>query len=232
MRAGRTHARRRAGLAGPTAALAAVVLAGSPGACAAPAPPPAAPVAPPPAVAFADDPTPLPRYHSRRLALSIPLPQGREWSIDDHSQPELVMRHDHTRSTVVAAILRADALVGRTQCDQMARAEHLLPREDLHLLEDQVTLTQGNYDTRIQVGLAPGAHADSPILGYVVAVGGFLRKCYVFTYTTQVDRAADADVLSSRLAFARARILGGLELDAFATVPRDEPSGPTAAPAR
>jgi hypothetical protein len=33
-------------------------------------------------------------------------------------------------------------------------------------------------------------------------------------------------VLSSRLAFARARILGGLELDPFGTVSRDTPSGP------
>jgi hypothetical protein len=202
------------------------------GACAAPAPaPPAAPPRAPDPVAFREDPAPLPRYHSKRLALSIPLPDGRAWKIDDHSQPELVMRHDPTRSTIVAAILRADDLVGRNQCEQMAREAHLLPREDLRLLEDQVTLTQGSYDTRIRVGLVPGPRPDSPIVGYVVAVGGFLRKCYVFSFATSIDRAADEAVLSSRLAFARERILGGLSLDAFATVPRDRPAGPDPAPA-
>jgi hypothetical protein len=180
---------------------------------------------PPPAVAFLEDPAPLPRYHSKRLGLSLPLPSGKDWSIDDHSRPELVLRHDPTRSTVVAAILRADELVGRTQCEALARESHLLPQEDLRLLEDEIALTQGNYDTRIRVGVAPGARPDAPIVGYVVAVGGFLRKCYVFVFATSIDRAADEPVLSSRLAFARARILGGLELDAFATVPRDRPGG-------
>jgi hypothetical protein len=181
-------------------------------------------------IAFPDDPTPLPRYHSKRLALSVPLPNGREWAIDDHSQPELVLRHDPTRSTIVAAVLRADELVGRTQCEALARESHLLPREDLRTLEDEVAITQGNYDTRIRVALAPGARPESPMTGYVVAVGGFLRKCFVFTFATEVDRAADEPVLSSRLAFARARILGGLELDAFASVPRDRPEGPSRAP--
>jgi hypothetical protein len=182
------------------------------------------------AISFPEDPTPLPRYHSKRLALSLPLPKGREWSIDDHSQPELVLRHDPTRSTITVAVLRADELVGRNECEKLAREERLLPRDDLRLLEDEVGLTQGNYDTRTRVGLSPGSGPDSPIVGYVLAVGGFLRKCYVFTFATAIDHASEEPVLSARLAFARARILGGLELDAFASVPRDRPSGPAGAP--
>ena len=138
------------------------------------------------------------------------------------------MRHDRTRSTVVVAVLRADALVGRNECTELARTERLLPREELRPLEDKVEITQGNYDTHVLVAIAPGAHPESPLVGYVVAVGGFLRKCYVFTFQTVVDHASDEPVLSSRLAFARARILGGLELDPCATVPRDRPNGPAA----
>lgn len=198
------------------------------GACAGRSPPPAPAAAPgpPPAVAFPEDPAPLPRYHSRRLGLSIPLPSGREWTLDDSSRAELVLRHAPTQSSVVAGVLRADELVGRTQCEALARAAHLLPREELRPLEDVVAITQGNYDTRIRVGVAPGSGPDSPIVGYVLAVGGFLHKCFVFVFSTEIDRAADERVLSSRLAFARARILGGLELDAFASVPRDHALGP------
>lgn len=211
--------------AAPFALLCAGVLAAG---CA-PASPPATPAAasPPAPVAFPDDPRPLPHFHSKRLALSVPLPAGREWAIDDHTRPELVMRHDRTRSTVVVAVLRAEALVGRNECTELARAERLLPREDLHTLnvvEDKVEITQGNYDTHVVVAIAPGSRPESPLVGYVVAVGGFLRKCYVFSFETVVDHAADEPVLSSRLAFARARILGGLELDPFATVPRAAPA--------
>jgi hypothetical protein len=191
--------------------------AGRPAAPASPAPP--APQAP---VAFPEGPAPLARYHSKRLALSVPLPNGREWRIDDHSGPELVLRHEPTRSTIVVAILYADELVGRSQCEKLALEHRLLPRGDLQTLEDEVTVTQRTYDTRIRVALAPGARPESPIVGHVVAFGGFLRKCFVFDFATQVDGASGEAVLSSRLAFARARILGGLELDPFAAAAKDE----------
>ncbi len=217
------HARLRA------VALAALVAVG----CARAAPPAAAPPPPKGPVAFPDDPAPLPRYHSKRLALSVPLPLGREWIIDDHSRAELVMRHGPTRSTIVAAILRADALVGRNECEVLAREARLLPKEELRTLEDEVAITQETYDTRIRVAIHPGTRPDSPLVGYVLAVGGFLRKCFVFSFETEVDRADDEPVLSARLAFARARILGGVQLDAFASVPRDRaegPGGPTGPP--
>ncbi len=53
-----------------------------------------------------------------------------------------------------------------------------------------------------------------------MAFGGFLRKCYVFDFATRVDSAKDESVLSERLAFARARILGGLALEVLGVVPR------------
>ncbi len=187
----------------------------------------AAPPATPPAqahraAAFSDDPTPLPRYHSKRLALSLPLPDGKTWRIDDHSRPELVLRHEPTRSTIVIAVLHTDELVGRSQCEKLALENRIVPRGELQTLEDEVTITQRTFDTRIRVALAPGARPDSPIIGHVLAFGGFLRKCFVFDYSTEVDGASDEPVLSSRLAFARARILGELELDAFGVVHRSE----------
>jgi hypothetical protein len=184
---------------------------------------------PPPAV-FSDDPRPLPRYHSKRLGLSLPLPDGRTWRIDDHSAPELVATHGPTRSRVTVAVFRADELVGRTECEELARGRKLVPRGDVRTLENEVTLTQQTFDTRVWVAVEAGADPGQPLVGHVMAFGGFLRKCYVFDFATQVDAAADEAVLSSRLAYARARILGGLELDPFAAIRRQNPTGPDVAP--
>jgi len=197
---------------------------------------PAAPaVSPPPpkpaAVSFPEDPRPLPRYHSTRLALSLPLPDGHAWRIDDHSGPELVATHAATRSRVVLATFRADGLVGRAQCEALARDRRLVPVvPELHPLEDVSGITQETFDTRTVVAVVPGAGPDQPLVGHVMAFGGFLRKCFVFDFSTEVDGAADEPVLSARLAYARARILGGLALDPFATVQREGPAVPEVSP--
>jgi len=183
-------------------------------------------------VAFVDDLKPLPRYQSKRLALSLPLPDGAAWRIDDHSRPELVATHAPTRSKIVVAVMRTDALVGRSQCEDLAHEHKLVPSGDLSTLEDEVAITQSTFDTRIRVALEVGTRADRPIVGHVMAFGGFLRKCLVFDFSTEVDGASSSPVLSSRLAFARARILGGLKLDPFGTISRGAPSGPDDAPVR
>jgi hypothetical protein len=185
----------------------------------------------PPEIAFPDDPRPLPRYHSKRLALTVPLPDGHAWRIDDHTRPELVATHEPTHSKVVIAVFRADELVGRAQCEALARDRKLVPDGKLRTLEDAVDVTQENYDTRIWVAVEPGWGPTSPLVGHVLAFGGFLRKCYIFHYSTEVGGAADEPVLSARLAYARERILGGMKLDPFAAVSRENPAaGPEVAP--
>jgi hypothetical protein len=184
------------------------------------------------AASFPDDFRALARYRSKRLALSLPLPDGKAWRIDDHSRPELVAAHPPTRSRVVVSVFRADELVGRTQCESLARTRRLIPPGQWQTLEDEVTITQQTFDTRIWVALEAGGGPDRPLVGRVMAFGGFLRKCYVFDFSTEVDGAADEPVLSSRMAFARARILGGLELDAFEAAPRNDPAGARMTPSR
>jgi hypothetical protein len=186
----------------------------------------------PAAVAFPDDPRPLPRYHSTRLALSLPLPDGHAWRIDDHSHDELVATHAPTRSRVMVAMFHAGDLVGRTQCEALARDHKLVAPGELHPLEDVSGLTQQTFDTRTVVAIVPGATPEEPLVGHVMAFGGFLRKCFVFDFSTEVDGASDEPVLSARLAYARARILGGLVLDPFAVVQRETPAVPEALPPR
>jgi hypothetical protein len=199
--------------------------------CASPAPRPAT-VAPakPVAVSFPDDTRPLPRFHSRRLSLFLPLPDGHTWRIDDHSRPELVATHEPTRSKVLVAVFHTDGLVGRTQCEALARERKLVPASELHPLEDQTGITQQTFDTRTLVAIDPGSGPDQPLVGHVMAFGGFLRKCFVFDFSTEVDGASDEPILSARLAYARARVLGGLELDPLGTVEREKSVGPEVEP--
>jgi hypothetical protein len=172
----------------------------------------------------------LPRYHSKRLALSLPLPEGKSWRIDDHSQSELVATHAPTRSRVSIGVYRSSELVGRSQCESLARERKMVPSGDLRTLEDEVAITQQTFDTRVWAVVELGGGPGRPIVGHVMAFGGFLRKCYVFDFSTRVDSASEESLLSSRLAYARARILGGLELDPFAGVSRAATVGPQLAP--
>jgi hypothetical protein len=183
-------------------------------------------------VAFTDATSRLPVFHSKRFALTLPLPDGATWRIDDHTHETLVATHAPTRSTVTVVVFRADELVGRRQCEDLARTRKLvaLP-DDLHVLEEQTGITQQTFDTRTVVGVAPGATPAEPLVGHVSAFGGFLRKCFAFDFATQVDGAAGEDVLSSRLAYARARILGGLAIEALGIVEREHPAAAPPAPA-
>jgi hypothetical protein len=164
------------------------------------------------------------------LAVSVPLPDGHAWRIDDHSQPELVATHAPTRSKLVVAVFRTDDLVGRGQCEVLSRGQRLVPPGDFRTLEDGAAITQQTFDTRVWVAIDPGSGPGASLVGYVIAFGGFLRKCFAFVFSTQVDNASDEPVLSSRLAFVRARIFGGLVLDAFGTLPRDSAPVPGLAP--
>jgi hypothetical protein len=212
----------------------ATVASSAPAACAAPAHPAATSGQPTSrAATFPDDDRPLLRYRSHRLALTLPLPDGRAWRIDDHSQPALVATHAPTRSRLVVSVFPADELVGRAQCEELARSRKLVPESDAsteRTVEDEVAITQETFDTRVEVTLEPGGGPDRALGGRVMAFGGFLRKCYAFVYSTEVEAATDEAALSSRLALVRARVLGGLELEPFDAVSRDVPAGPKLAP--
>jgi hypothetical protein len=184
---------------------------------------PAGPPAPP--AGFVEDGKPLSHFHSKRFALSLALPDGHAWRIDDHSRPELVATHAPTHSKIVVLVVRTEELVGRKQCEAFARDRKLVPKSELTTIEDADTVTQETFDTRVWVALEASHGPAAPIVGHVMAFGGFLRKCFVFDYSTSVDGPAEEAVLSARLAYARARILSGLSLDPFLLPPRESPGG-------
>jgi hypothetical protein len=167
------------------------------------------------------------RFHSKRLQLSVPLPDGRSWRIDDHSGPSLVAEHAGTASRVTIATTNEEGLVNRHRCEVRARALGFVPEGSLTTVDDEAVTFPDAYDSRVWIALDAGA-SSGRLTGHVFVFGAFLRRCLFVDVASTVPSAAEEDVLSSRLAIARARIVGGLKLDPLrttddASVPRDRP---------
>ncbi len=173
-------------------------------------------------------------FHSQRFQLTLPLPEGKTWRIDDHREPELSARHDSTSSRIILSVFREDDLMNRNKCREAAKRRGLVTDEGLTLVADEITVGPEAYDTRIWIALgATGAVAgrrpssgsgpsapSSPdrLVGHLFATGAFLRTCLFFHFTSEVATrgdggAADEAVLSHRLAVARTKILGAIRLD-------------------
>lgn len=181
------------------------------------------PGAPAGAAAFPDDERALAHFRSLRFHLTIPLPDGRSWRIDDHSRPELIATHPATRSTLLVALFTREELMNRQRCEARAREMGLVPSGELRTVEDAVTVGPAAFDTRVWVALAPGTGPGDPLVGHVLAFGSYIHKCLVFHYASEVATDKDEPVLSGRLAVARTRILGGIEVIPFAEPSREAP---------
>ncbi len=179
------------------------------------------PAAPSGAAAFPDDDRALARFRSLRFHLSIPLPDGRSWRIDDHSRPELVATHAATHSTLVVTLFTREELMNRQRCEARAREMGLAPPGELRTVEDAVTVGPAAFDTRVWAALAPGKGPGDPLVGHVLAFGAYIHKCLVFHYASEVGSDTDEPVLAGRMAVARTRILGGIEVIPFAEPPRE-----------
>src|SRR4051794_10252706 len=83
----------------------------------APRPPPSLHATPHRAPSYPIDDASWGRYHSRRFLLSVPLPDGKSWRIDDHSHPFLLAVHEPTSSQVAILTTQEDDLMNRQKCE-------------------------------------------------------------------------------------------------------------------
>lgn len=182
---------------------------------------------------FAIDDAGFGRFHSKRFLLSLPLPEGKTWKIDDRTGPRLVATHGPTASTLAVAVTREAELVNRTACEARAREMGWLAGDgakalELSTLEEHVQTGPGAYDSRIWVALQAGKPGGM-LAGHLFLFGGFLRQCLLVHYRTEVPSTRDEGSLAARLAVVRTRVIGGLELDPMrvtddAEVPRTKPN--------
>ena len=117
--------------------------------------------------------------------------------------------------------------MNRQKCEARARALGWVSSTTLTTVEDETTIGPEAYDSRIWVAL-DAAKRGGALEGHVYLFGAFIRRCLLVHVATAVPSAKDEDVLSERLALARARMVRGLTIDPpritdDATVPRDKP---------
>jgi hypothetical protein len=175
-----------------------------------------------PALPFPEPESSWPKVHSVRFHASLPLPEAREWVVDDQSRAELVATHAATRSRVVLFFETEPALMNRHRCEARARELGMVPNGALHTVEDSVTVGPEAYDTRVWVALEPSKTERGPITGHVFAFGAYVRKCLYMHFTSEIPSGQDEAILSQRLALARVRILQGITLDNMQGIPREK----------
>ena len=176
---------------------------------------------------YASDDPAWGKFHSKRFQVTVPLPEGRAWKIDDHRGPELVAVHAATDSRLVVLATQEEELMNRQRCEERARARGWVKKSALTTIEDQVTVGPDAYDSRVWVAI-DAAKEGGGLEGHVFLFGAFLRKCLLVHLSTSVPSARDEEVLGSRLAVGSSRIVRAISVDPLRTtddalVPRDKP---------
>ena len=154
-------------------------------------------------------------FHSKRFELSLGLPDGSSWKIDDHKSPWMRAGHEATHSTILLRSWSEGENVTRKACYARAREwEPGLPDlETLPLIDDGMRKLVGDKDARVAVGVAPPAAPGASTGGFVVAVVGSVRRCIVVAFQTQTGGPTAGDEVAGRLALIADRLLPSLKLD-------------------
>lgn len=180
-----------------------------------PATPASAPTAPPapPAVASFEGAR-WGTYHSKRFELSLGLPDGASWKIDDHRSPWMRATHDATSSSLVLRSWSEDQNVTRKACYARAREwEPGLPDLEVASLIDDGTRKLLGDDARVAVGVQARAQGGEGVAGFVVAIVGSVRRCRVLGFETRAEGPTASDEVASRLAIVAERLLATIRLD-------------------
>jgi hypothetical protein len=183
-------------------------------------PPPAAPPRPPATAAPAPPARgggPLGEYRSERFDLRFPLPDARGWRVSDGAGPWLVALHAASSTSLLVRAWREDGRASRAACEARARLWRDLPRRDGSLLVDQRRLdVPAGFDTVAEIGVAEAAsdaRAHAPVEGFVLAFGGYSRRCFAFVATTRAAGPGAERLVALRLATVVEVSLGGVKLE-------------------
>jgi len=172
------------------------------------------------------DGAPWATFHSKRFELSLRLPDGPAWRIDDHRSPWLRATHEATHSKIAVRAWREDENVTRAACYARAKAwDPSLPDLEASRLLDDGVRSIDTQNARVVVGLAGRAEA-ALTAGFVVAIVGEVRRCLLLAYETEAGGPAAEGDVADRLAIVADRLLRTLRFDqSFA--PSREPAIPS-----
>lgn len=164
-------------------------------------------------------------YDSLAQGFSMPLPEDLAWRVEDSKDSWLVAKHAPTKTEIVARMIATDGLANRTRCEAHARELRTLPEREGAIVIDKrrVDLPSG-FDTIVEVGIlatTPGR----PITGYVLAFGGWAKKCFAYALTTTAIGRGAEEAVGDRLALFLERSFLKLRFasDLTPAVPREKP---------
>ncbi len=156
------------------------------------------------------------RYVSKRHQLSVSLPDGRAWTIDDHSAEALVASHAPSAARLEVQTTREDILVNRQRCEEKARARGFIPNTPLALVHDETMVGPGDFDSRLWVAIG-SSNREPGLEGHVFLVGAHIKRCLWVHYRSSVASPDDERLLAERLALAETRIVRTVLPDAART---------------
>ena len=173
-------------------------------------------------------------FHSKRFELTVGLPDGSAWKIDDHRSPWLRAVHEATHSKLAVRSWNEEQNVTRQACYTRAREwdPELPDLETSRLIEDQVRTLLKNQDARVAVGVTSRPAPSSMIGGFVVAIVGTVRHCFVVAFQTEADGPSAQDEVADRLAVVSERLLPTLKLDPTFAPSREPATMPSGSPGR
>lgn len=166
-------------------------------------------------------------FHSARFELSLSLPDGRAWRIDDHRSPWLVATHAATASTLRARVWNEQGLASGERCLATARAwDASIP--DVAGLEPvdvrRVSIRGSDMSARVVAAVAPSA--SGALDGWVAVVGASNRRCLLVVYATEATGSGATRALGERLATMTEGFAGALAFDRPFEVPRERRGPP------
>jgi hypothetical protein len=167
-------------------------------------------------------------FHSKRFELSLALPDGAAWKIDDHRSAWLRATHGPTQSSLSFRSWTEEANVTKKACYARARGwDARLPDLDAGpLIEDKMRKLLGDRDARVAVGVMVREGAEPAIGGFVIAIIGDVRRCMLLAFRTEAEGASAQDEVADRLAIVSDRVLPSMKLDQSFTPSREPPLVP------
>jgi hypothetical protein len=170
------------------------------------------------------------KFHSKRFNLTVSLPDGKTWKIDDHTTPDMLATHAATQSRFSARTTIEEGLMNRQRCEERARKLGLLPDDAdkrYSTIDDQVWTTPDAWDARLWVAIETGQPGGA-VVGHVYEFASFVRRCLIVHLTTSVASGKEEQTLATRLVVAEEKIVKHLEVDPARTdqdteLPKEKP---------
>jgi hypothetical protein len=147
---------------------------------------------------------------SPRFFIAFPLPDAREWRLDDTSGRWLAAAHLPSKSMLWVRAWREGSVVSHKDCEAVARGYRpdLFGRDESALSDRRPLGAPEGYDT--EVGFLVTRNKGA--LGAVAAASGArVRQCLVMVYATRADGADAEQLVADRVDFIVERVMARIE---------------------